>query len=81
MISSYLQQSTESAMAAFPAVDGKGKWHAAMKVTSENFCRGRNTVILDTTVAPIFANTYRAHPIICKTCLRYWQADVKGRLE
>ena len=70
------QQSTRTHMAAFPPADGKGKWHAANQITGTSYCgNGRQSVILDTTAAPIIATRgSKAHAFVCKRCLSWTSA-------
>lgn len=67
-------QTTSTRMAAYPATDGKGKWHAARPVTGVSGCGSARQVILDTAAAPIFATPEKAHPLICKHCWSTWKA-------
>lgn len=77
MTTTYLQQSTDAYLSAFPAEDGRGKWHAATKITGVSYCgSSRSTVVLDTTGAPIIVmREGKAHPIVCKRCVSYWRAE------
>lgn len=78
-MNSNLEQTTATHMAAYPAQDGRGKWHAALKVTGISYCgSSRSRVLLDTSAAPIFASIDgNSHPLICKRCVSYWKADNK----
>lgn len=58
-------------MAAFPAADGRGKWHAAAVVSGVAACGA--PVILDTHADPIHATTERAHPFVCRRCWGAWR--------
>lgn len=68
-----MAQTTRTRMAAYPAVDGHGKWHAAQPITSVAACHQAQSVILDTAAAPIFATPDRAHPMICRHCWSLWK--------
>jgi hypothetical protein len=62
----------------FPAEDGRGKWHAAERITDTPICG--TPVVLDTTAMPIIGTceapgggrpyVYKAHPLACRRCLR-----------
>lgn len=70
-----MSQTTRTRMAAYPAADGNGKWHAARTITGVSACGG-GTVLLDTTASPIFATPERAHPMICKRCQGIWKTAI-----
>ena len=78
-MNSNLEQTTAEHMAAYPAQDGRGKWHAAVKVSGVSYCGSSfSRVVLDMSAAPIYApRDGRPHPLICKRCISYWKADNK----
>lgn len=62
----------------FPATDGKGKWHAAWKVSGTAVCGAAPE--LATTggewIAPQVGDLQaKVHPLICKRCLRLTTSD------
>ena len=54
----------------YPAADGKGKWHAANRVTGTAACG--KAVLLDTGAGGsihVQPGQTKVHPIVCRQCL------------